>query len=479
MLRGSALARFLPYLLMTVGTLRVIFAQVSRPAPALHTVLLAVGSYLTISFGIVILFWPEAMPIFFHASRLSATQVASYAASQDGAATILTAADTGEVERDGTVESQGFKLILSALVDTPLAFARALNPQSHRVFSPIVSQSWLLGLDLTADVNRALADWVEGCWKPSMAHDMEFQQAISGYDLLPWGNTPVAQALATRETVPGSQTGGGYFRTPTPLGLAFLSNPGTTKVVRCDVYLNAVELDVQRWLFTSKSPAGLPLSQVFQDDLGRDVEQQARFLVYREALKALGRPAPAPSLAGAYAGLSAAHAGAGAVSGALGSAGTTRGGFLSGLLGGGSAVVNQFDSITQTLLFAVGVAMWFVYWSPFIFGTALEVLIGLFPVIVCYALIPGQQFRPFVVYFLALLYVCCAPLWFALVDLMARAAASQAPQSQDAILSVLNWAPAQLYSVVVTVVGLVLVFTVGAGVLFLSARGMVAIPRSG
>lgn len=478
MIRGSSLAHYVPYLLITVGVLRLLSAQQLRPTPALAPLLLSVGTYVAISFSICVLFWPESMPVFGRGSPLAASQVGSAAASHDGAATVVTAADTGAMPLEGTMETPGFRLILGAITDTPLAFARALNPASLRPFSPIVSQAWLLGLDLTADVNRALADWVEGCWKPSMAQDLEFQQAITSQDLLPWGTTPVAQALASRETVPGSMTGGGYFRTPSPLGLTFLDTPGSPKTVRCDVYLAAVEFDVQRWLCASKSPAGVPLCQIFEEDLHRSVEEQARFLVYREALKALGRPAPAPSLAGAYAGLSAAQTGAGALGGILGSVGQTRGGLLGSLFGGAGAAVNQFERTVQTLLLAVGFAMWFVYWSPFIFGTALQVLIGLFPVVICYALIPGHQFKPLVVYFLALLYVCCSPLWFALVELAARTAMALAPQAKDALLSTLNWAPGQIYGAVATVTGLVIVFALGAGILFLSARGMIGALRA-
>ena len=86
----------------------------------------------------------------------------------------------------------------------------------------------------------------------------------------------------------------------------------------------------------------------------------------------------------------------------------------------------------QTLLWAVGLAMWFVYWSPLIFGFALQQLIGMFPIIVCYSLLPESQFKPLVYYFLALAYVCFSPFWFALVELFARWGASLAPTSNDA-----------------------------------------------
>lgn len=458
---------WLPLLLMLIGALRVLWVENHRDGDAMH-VGSAVGLYLGTSLLLCVLFWPEATR-FGRLSPLAPTQIASYAASEDPAATLVTAADAGQRTAPPVFETPGFRLLLGAWTDLPLALARRLNQQTHRPFSPIVSTSWLLGLDLTTDVTRALADWVEACWKPSMTQDQEFQDAITARDLLPWGDTPVARALATREAVPGAMTGGGYFRSPSPLGLLFLSNPGTTTAVRCDVYLRAVELDVQRWLFTTTSPAGTPLSEVLGTDLPLTVEEQAQFLIYREAMRALGRPSPAPSLGAAYASLSAAHA----ATGGLSQAGKGRGGLMGALLGGGQAALNQFDGILQSLLWAVGLAMWFIYWSPFLFGFAFQVLVGLFPVIACYALLPGRPFQPLVLYFTALLYVCCSPLWFALVDLSARAATTLAPQSQDALLSTLNWAPAQSYAVVVTVIGLVIVQPLGAALLFVSGRGLV------
>jgi hypothetical protein len=471
-MRNSSLA-YAPYILMVLGGLHLLWRvpHLDRPGVGIG---IDLGSYAVISLVLVAVFWPEITP-FGQVHPLQASAVASYTASQDEQATMHTAAETGEVDGEQTFLSPGFRLMLPFLTDTPLTFARLINQQTHRVFNPTITMSWLLGLDVTTDVTRALADWIEACWKPSMLQDQEFQEAINASDLLPWGNTPVARALATREAVPGAMTGGGYFRPATPLGLLFLSNPGSPTVVRCDVYLSAVELDVQRWLFdpANATPAGTPLSQVFEEDLGLTVAQQGRFLVYREILRALGRPSPVPSLVGAYGMLSAARVGTGALGGAL----QARGGWLGGLFGAGAGAVNQFERVLDRLLWTVGLAMWFIEWAPFIFGITLYVLISLFGVVFCYSLIPRTQFRPLVTYFLSLLYVCFAPLWFAMVDAAARAAASLAPQTEDAILSTLNWAPAQFYSVVTTIIGLVVVLSVGARVLFMSARGMIGALR--
>jgi hypothetical protein len=426
---------------------------------------------------ILALFWPEASP-FGRGRVITPASVASYAAEQDGAP-IVTALATGEVDPSPALETPGFGVILKFITDTPLRFARALNPDVSTAFRPMVSMSWLLDLQLPADVTRALTDWVEGCLKPAMQTDVEFQQAIGAAELLPWGNTPVAQALATRDVLPGAQTGGGYFRTPGPLGLTFLANPTSPQRVRCDVYLSAVEQETQRALFNNTSPAGTPLSQVFQEDLGKDVQWQARFLVYQAMLAALGRPSPAPSLGGAYAAMTAANAAAGV---ATGVATGTRGGLLAlalqALRAAGGKVGNQLQAAVDKLITVVGVALLFIEWSPWMFGFALMMLVGFFPVAVLYALVPGAPLRPLILYTLALLYAASSSLWFALVDLWARSAMAHAPKAQDAIISLFNWAPAMTWYVMVTIIGLGLVWTLGAAILFLSARGLVSTLRS-
>jgi hypothetical protein len=122
--------------------------------------------------------------------------------------------------------------------------------------------------------------------------------------------------------------------------------------------------------------------------------------------------------------------------------------------------------------------MLFIAWSPWLFGFALLMLVGFFPVAVLYALIPGAPLRPLILYALALLYAASSSLWLALVDLWARSAAAHAPQAQDALISLFNWAPAMTWAALVTVIGLGAVWTLGAAILFLSARGLVSTLRS-
>ena len=165
---------------------------------------------------------------------------------------------------------------------------------------------WLLGVGLTTEVTAAIADWVHNCYLPVQTGTMEGREGRTIEELLPWGNTPLRRGLATREVVPGAQTG--YFLAPWHRA----DDHG-----RCDIYLDAVEARTQGWLYELKSPRGTPLGEVFQEELGLDAQQQARFLVYREMLRAAGPAVPAPSLTGQYAGLRGL--------GALGAAGVAQG----------------------------------------------------------------------------------------------------------------------------------------------------------
>jgi hypothetical protein len=468
---------YLPYLFLVVGAL-ILTTRASTQGTVWAWVRL--GLYVFWGFLLIALFWPEVSP-FGRAKLLSPSQIASYPASQDPQAQMVTAGDTQEVSNRPVLETPGFKLILGYLIDTPLGFARALNPNTHQVFRPMQSIAWYLGLELTAEVTRSLDDWIQGCYKPVMTTDQEFQDAITSKDLMPWGEGPVARALATRQTVPGSSTGGRYLRTTRPLGTLFLANPDSPSTVRCDVYLRAVELDVQRWLFETKSPAGAPLSQVFQEDFGRTVDEQAKWLIYRDILKLIDRPSIVPGLGGIYAGLSSGNslrgAVTGAVTGAIGGAayggyGAGAGALVGGLIGFWNAGQGQFADVLRTITWTVGMAMVFIWSAPEIFGTALLILIGLFPIPFLFMLTPFAGFKSVFMYFLTLLYVCCSPLWFALIDLRMRAAMATAPQSQDAMLGLLNWAPQQAAGARAVVVGLFVVSVVGGIMFFSLARGV-------
>src|SRR5262249_43925585 len=154
-------------------------------------------------------------------------------------------------------------------------------------------------------VTSAIADWVHACYVPIVTGTMEAQEGRTTNDLLPWGDTPVSRALATRSVTPGSQT-----------GINWIQGPSTGNMTPCNVYLEAVTFQTQNWLGEMKSPNGTPLNEVFQQELQLDPRTQAQFILYREMLRAAGPAVPAPSLSAAYATLRGLSVGGQAVGGA-------------------------------------------------------------------------------------------------------------------------------------------------------------------
>ena len=205
LVRQSSL-RQLPRVVVLVWTLVLVWRAQGRP-DGYRTVV----GYLGTSLLLCILFWPEAVPFGRVVGRTTApTQIASYAASQDPGAEVITADDTGHVPdtlRDPTLLAPGFRLLLRAITETPLALARTINTQSHRTFASLLPMQWLLGVSLTTEVTAAIADWVHNCYLPVQTGTMEGREGRTIEELLPWGNTPLRRGLATREVVPGAQTG--------------------------------------------------------------------------------------------------------------------------------------------------------------------------------------------------------------------------------------------------------------------------------
>ena len=463
LLRASSL-RHLPLVMVLVWSL-VLFWRAQGRRGGYKTV----AGYLGTSLLLLILFWPEVTLFGQVVGRTTdPTQVASYAASQDPGAEVVTAADTSQVPQTLSTPvliAPGFRLLLRAITETPLALARTINSQAHRTFASLMPMSWLLGVDLTANITTALADWVHNCYLPVVTDTLVAQQARTQEDVLPWGTSPVRAALAARTVVPGAQT-----------GLAMISGPNRGNTMPCDTYLDAVEFQTQSWLYDLKSPKGTPLLEVFQEELGLDSQQQARFLVYREMLRAAGPAVPAPSLTAQYGLLR----GVGVV-GPAAARGLTTGlvGWLGGMLSiptallsagrtAGGGLATEFQRAIDGLSWLVGLAVFLTWWGPYLLGLLTLVLIGFFPFVLLWALIPRSQFQPLAGYFVALLFAASSPLWWALVDVASRLAASQAPHSNNLILGLGNTTMAFAWSTMVTVLG-ILVISLIMGILFFAA----------
>jgi hypothetical protein len=419
--------------------------------------------YLATCLIFCVLFWPEILVFRAASQTVAPADVLSYAASEDPNATIVSAADTDMVPESlqaPALISPGFRLLLPVVTGYPLAIARAINSKTHRTFDTLLPLQWLTGMSLTAGATTAIQDWTHNCYLPTLTQLHTGGGILTNEDTQPWGGTALRRALAERSVSPGSQT-----------GITTTITPGRTELP-CDTYLDAVLADTIAWLRQVKSPAGTSLLQVFQEDLGMEPLAQAQTIVRREMDRAAGPEVPAPSLAAAYAGLR----GAGLI-------GQTGGGLLNVLqgmkalagaaLGGGKALVNEWQHLIDGLSWIVGAAVFLTWWAPYILGIANLVLLGLFSVyFLFWCLIPGHQFAPLLSYFIALWFTCSAPLWWALVDLAARLATSLAPQADDAILGVGNGVMGFIWSSAITVLGLLVIMSVMAWLLFGTLRSI-------
>jgi hypothetical protein len=412
----------------------------------------ALGYFCTSAF-ILILFWPEAVGRFGRAATLDATQVGSYAALQDPRARVLTAQDTGLVPsplQGSAVLPPGLRLLLRAFTETPLALARVFNAEAHRPFSAVVPMQWLLTYPLAGEAEAAVRDFVHGCFLPAKTRLLQTHTGapLAFQELLPWGGTSLEAELALVEVTPGVQTGlMGFF---TALWGA------SATPVRCQDYFQRVDQVVQAWIANHRTEKGTPLSQVFQDELGLSLPDQARLLIYREILRAAGPEIPAPSLTGAYLGLQGARVavetGAGALRGTkmLGGTGVLLGAGVGALQG----VSNELQRVIDILEALVRPAVFLTWWGPYIMGIINLVLLGLFPIVLIWSLFPRAQFQPLATYFAVLFFTTSTPLWWALVDIAARLAGGVSPHLWT---NPGEWAAGLSASLVVTVVGILLV----------------------
>ena len=236
LVRQSSL-RWLPGVIVLVWTLVLLGRAGLRAAGSQYRSLLG---YLGASLVILVLFWPEAVPFGRLTDTTEASRIASYSAMHDVDAEVITAEDTGDVPttlHDPTLLAPGFRLLLRAITETPLALARTINSKAHRTFASLLPMQWLLTQELTADAVGAVGDWVHNCLLPAKTLLMQAGGGQTYQDLLPWDGSALRAELGRRQVTPGAQTGIQWLRA---------ADSGTT--VRCDVYLDAVELRVQRWL---------------------------------------------------------------------------------------------------------------------------------------------------------------------------------------------------------------------------------------
>jgi hypothetical protein len=324
-------------------------------------------------------------------------------------------------------------------------------------------------------IEAAVRDWVHGCYLPAKTRLLQRAESLglqlTFQDLLPWGGSELQQELPLLEVTPGQQTG------LVALLRRFLGLGGTLPAIRCDAYFVTTAQRVLEWLETQTTQRGTPLAQVFEQELRIPREDQARFLLYREMLRAAGPEVPAPSLHGLYLGLRGtsilapmlSRLGIGATASALGVPGVPiamAGGAITSLAQG---VGNELQRMLDGISGVVGLAVFLTWWGPYILGLVNLVVLGLFPIVVIWSLFPQAQFRPLATYFAVLLFTTASPLWWALVDSAAQLAQGIPP---PLFTNLLEWFNGLVAYYVITALGILLIPVLTGVLIFSSWRAI-------
>ena len=460
------------YVMVLGWTLLLILRAVRSHQPSEYTK--PIGYFMTCLL-LAGLFWPETTPFGRGAGRpVTAAQVASYAATQDPEAEIITAEDTGEIPQGlqaPPLVPPFYRLLLRVVVETPLALGRVINQQAHRTFAALMPMSWFLEVKLPAEMRAAVADWTHGCYLPTLLEMLNGQAGRTIEDLLPFGGSPLRQQLALHSVVPSAQT-----------GITWLQGPESNNLTPCHVYLSALELQAQRWLSTLQSPRGRSYLELFETELGLPPAVQGAMLLYREMLYALGPGVPAPSLTAQYAklrglsvlGSAAEGAGIGGVMGGWAGLGL---GFLTGTFRG---VGSEFQKALDALSWLVRAALFLIWYGPYVLGMLNLVLIALFPFVLLWAMIPGTQFEPLAHYVMALLFLHSLTLWWALVDVMTRVLAQPTTGPDDNMSAAWNaFVVSGLWQASLTAIGIIVMAAATGFVYFRSFRAVGSLWRGG
>jgi hypothetical protein len=421
---------------------------------------------LMASIGILAIFWPGAV---FNGGgqAVSPSQFVSAAAQADGAP-IQTAAQT---PTSSQVSAQTAPIgvipltIVEFLSEGWLNAALAVRQQALKPFSSTLPLEWLLSQGVSAGHVGAIRDWSEKCILPAQRKALEAGAVPTFQNMLPFSGTPVADAMGGIIVMPGRLYGTLGAFSP------FVGGP-----IPCSQYGASIVSGVEGELASLVTPAGTPITSIWEEEVGVDGPTAAQALIMREVLRTM-QIVPAPSLRGAFLvasgtkmlgdGASAAVRGflAGGPKGAAVAAGT-------------AAAGNQLTAAADAVLGLVGPALMVTEFAPDLLGMAMTVMLSGMPILLCYLLVPGRQaiLTPLVAYFVVLALLYSSPFWWAVIELTS---ASAAETSAGLMTNPMGWAKAKVAGLLYQTVGIGIVI-VGLGTVMSMAAGMsgVSIVRS-
>lgn len=435
LLRNNSSLINLPPAITIAGTLYLMLKRVTSANPEPF---IGVGMYFVTTMFITVIFWPEAIGGIVGTGtsvRVNPTQIRSSIAAADPNASspdhAVTADDAnirnfiGFSATGGTRVPVFFDTVLRAAIQTPMVLGRTINANLNRPHDRATGFQQLLNYKMPSPPSGIpLSEFMTNCYGQALAIYQQTPQyqgsTFAWTDTLPW-QAPLEDYLddVPAYRVPQMRRRPGSYRAATVEWDGW--PPGTKDyTMKCDsLYTNAIEGELIRQLQTRQTPRGQSIGQAIQDSAGMPIQDQARFLIYREMrrhLPALVESRNKDRILNKAAVLFGIKAATDAVS---------KGGIAGFFTGLASALTGGVSMSIDAVLAFMKPAIALLMFMPYITGMLSATVLGLFPVVVLWSLFPGQHFKPIINYFLVLLFTQSAPLWYAISDALADAAFNQ------------------------------------------------------
>ena len=462
--------RHMPYAIITFCTIWLLYR---RTYAAMPQPLSSVFVYLIHCALILVLFWPESIYRFFGGVTalpglvvsVSEGSVFSYVARTSGAAD-----DDASTMRlagvnltpSGAPVPRALDLLLQMATETPRRLGERINADMDRPLSYIGAMEALLTQPMTSDASRyALTEYTDQCYKDAVAdmtNDATITSETTWQERLPW--SPEMAPYMAREVRLG------------PAGGVSDTLLGLNGVVTCNGIYQALERAVRRDLAGEPTGGGSNMQAMYMTELGIPALDTARFVISQELHKEMEKFVEPPNLTAEFV---VATGTKGAVKGAVQGKGIL-GKLWGGLTGAATEGVEQ--AATGAVNF-MRPALFLIWWMPYITGLLSAVVLAFFPLVVLWALFPGQHVRPLMNYVLMLFFVHSTPLWWSIADAAGGMAAGiGTPHAAGAIFASVG----ELFrgmgaGVVVGVLAILLVPAIQAVVMFGTWRAIGSIWR--
>lgn len=209
---------------------------------------------------------------------------------------------------------------------------------------------------------------------------------------------------------PGTPTYDRLLTIQKPVGRGLLNL--VREVANCGAVGRDIEASVTTQLGALRTPGGKSMVETWQAELGVQVRDIARWLIFREVQNNIVVGVEPPSLKEEFTLLRASK-------------------FAMGLFGKGrspgQAAVSEVEVLFAKLSDMLVPSLIVLTYAPAILGFIQGVYLAMMPVVILWALVPGAQGRPLVLYFVWLGILYSSPIWWGMIELFTETFSDVSP----------------------------------------------------